>query len=234
MIESFEKKRFSNDEKKRIYSLLTKAEVFDHFMAKRFPQVKRYGLEGAESMMVALDALFKDANTAGISDVVLCMPHRGRLNLLTDLLQFPAAALFHKVKGNHEFPQELPFTGDVLSHLSASVDLNHYSDKPVHISMIHNPSHLEAANPVAMGKARARQMYLYAENAEKDCYLGDRVMCVQLHGDAAFCGQGIVMETLGLSNLPHFTSGGSVHVIVNNQIGYTTVRSSLEFRRALR
>ncbi|KAJ3093151.1 putative 2-oxoglutarate dehydrogenase E1 component DHKTD1, mitochondrial [Quaeritorhiza haematococci] len=150
------------------------------------------------------------------------MPHRGRLNLLTDILRFNAAALFHKVKGNAEFPDNVPGIGDVLSHLANSVDLDYGGKKPLHVSMLHNPSHLEAVNPVAMGKARARQMYLYEEGTETDCYLGDRVMCVQLHGDAAFTGQGVVTETLGLSNLPHFTSGGSVHVIVNNQIGYTT------------
>lgn len=104
------------------------------------------------------------------------------------------------------------------------------ASKPLHVSMLHNPSHLEvyyitypkAANPVALGKARARQMYLYESKTETDCFLGDRVMCVQIHGDAAFTGQGVVTETLGLSNLPHFTAGGSIHVIVNNQIGYTT------------
>ncbi|KAJ3185915.1 hypothetical protein HDU85_000827 [Gaertneriomyces sp. JEL0708] len=223
LVESMEKKRLAMEEKKRIFELLTRSEVFDHFMAKKFPHVKRYGLEGAESMMIVLDILFREASFAGIRDVVLCMPHRGRLNLLTDLLKYDPRAVFHKVKGNAEAPEEIPgFTGDVLSHLATTVDLDYNSKQPVHVSMIHNPSHLEAANPVALGKARAKQMYLYEGGKEQDCFIGDRVMCVQMHGDAAFCGQGVVTETLGLANLPHFTAGGSVHIIVNNQIGYTT------------
>ncbi|KNC96364.1 oxoglutarate dehydrogenase (succinyl-transferring), E1 component [Spizellomyces punctatus DAOM BR117] len=222
LVESDPVKPLTDGDKKRIFELLTKSEVFDHFMAKRFPQVKRYGLEGAESMMIVLDALFKEANYAGIRDIVLCMPHRGRLNLLTDLLKYNPTALFHKVKGNAEFPDDIPGCGDVLSHLATSVDLSYGAKHPVHVSMLHNPSHLEAANPVALGKARAKQMYLYESGSETDCYIGDRVMCIQMHGDAAFCGQGVVTETLGLANLPHFTAGGSVHVIVNNQIGYTT------------
>ena len=102
--------------------------------------------------------------------------------------------------------------------------MEYFPGKKVHVSLIQNPSHLEAANPVALGKARARQMHKYESEIknEPDCYIGDKVFCIQMHGDAAFTGQGVVTETLGLSNLPHFTAGGSVHVIVNNQIGYTT------------
>ncbi|KAI8818015.1 thiamine diphosphate-binding protein [Fimicolochytrium jonesii] len=222
LVESYDKKRLKKAEKLRIHELLAKSEVFDHFMAKRFPQVKRYGLEGAESMMIVLDTLFKEANVAGVRDVVLCMPHRGRLNLLTDLFEFNPTALFYKVKGNAEFPDDIPGSGDVLSHLATTVDLDYGQPKGIHVSMLHNPSHLEAANPVALGKARAKQMYMYESGQEQECYIGDRVMCVQMHGDAAFCGQGVVTETLGLANLPHFTAGGSVHIIVNNQIGYTT------------
>lgn len=190
-------------------------------MTKKFPQVKRYGLEGAESMMIALDTLFKSASKSGINDIVLAMPHRGRLNLLTGLLNFSPTALFHKVKGNTEFPSNIIAVGDVLSHLSISTKLS-YDDKAINVSLLHNPSHLETSNPVAMGKARAKQLDLFNTNQLKDCHLGDKVMCVQLHGDAAFSGQGIVTETLGLSNLPHYTCGGSIHLIVNNQIGYTT------------
>ncbi|KAJ3043955.1 hypothetical protein HDV00_003482 [Rhizophlyctis rosea] len=222
LVESYDKKKFVEEEKKSIWKLLAKSEVFDHFMAKRFPNVKRYGLEGAESMMVMLDTLFRDASHAGVRDAIVCMPHRGRLNLLTDLLGYSPTALFHKVKGKAEFPEDIPGSGDVLSHLAISTDLDYGAKRKFHVSMLHNPSHLEAANPVALGKARARQMYLYEEGKESDCFLGDRVLCIQMHGDAAFCGQGVVTETLGLSNLPHFTAGGSIHVIVNNQIGYTT------------
>ncbi|KAF9373606.1 hypothetical protein CPB97_000429 [Podila verticillata] len=220
-VESYQKAPITPDDKQRIFELLTKSEVFDHFMGKKFAQVKRYGLEGAESMMVALDALFQTASKAGVTEAVLGMPHRGRLNLLTDLMQYNPTALFSKVKGNPEFPADLPATGDVLSHIANSPKLDYGEAEPLHVSMLHNPSHLEAVNPVAMGKARAKQMDLIAKSSP-DCQLGDKVMCVQLHGDAAFTGQGVVMESLGLSNLPHFSSGGSIHIVVNNQIGYTT------------
>ncbi|KAI9224388.1 thiamine diphosphate-binding protein [Blastocladiella britannica] len=227
MVESYEKKQFAAAEKKRMLELLTKSEVFDLFMTKKFPSVKRYGLEGGESMMVAMDAMFASANAQGIVDLVLGMPHRGRLNLLTDLLQFNAQGVFTKLKrGAPEFPASEAHvcTGDVLSHLAQSVDLAYPGNKrPIHVSLLHNPSHLEAINPVAMGKARTRQMEAAERGAEgSDCYLGDRVLCVQMHGDAAFAGQGVNMEALALSNLPHYTCGGSVHLIVNNQVGYTT------------
>ncbi|CAG8448225.1 3748_t:CDS:10 [Gigaspora rosea] len=213
MIESFDILSLTIEQKRRIFEVLTRSEVFDHFMAKKFPQVKRYGLEGAESMIVALDRLFEVSNKSGIVEAVLCMPHRGRLNLLTDLLHFSPTRLFHKIKGNSEFPEDLPAT-------AISSTLGYGSAKPITVSLLHNPSHLEAVNPVAMGKARAKQMDLI--KSETDCELGDRVMCIQLHGDAAFTGQGVIMESFGLSNLPHFSSGGSIHIVVNNQLGYTT------------
>ncbi|CAH1764844.1 3715_t:CDS:10, partial [Entrophospora sp. SA101] len=217
VIESNYEVNLKFEQKKRIFELLVRSEVFDHFMAKKFPQVKRYGLEGGESMMVALDKLFEVSNKV---ELVMCMPHRGRLNLLTDLLKFSPIRLFHKIKGNPEFPENLPATGDVLSHLAFSPELKYCDDKLLSVSMLNNPSHLEAVNPVAMGKARAKQMDLL--RFESDCELGDKVMCIQLHGDAAFTGQGIVTESFGLSNLPHFSSGGSIHIVVNNQLGYTT------------
>lgn len=230
LLESWNRKVATEDEKKRIWQLLSTSEVFDNFMARKFPNVKRYGLEGAESMLVALDTLFATASKAGIIETVMCMPHRGRLNLLTHLLEMNPTSLFYKLRGNAEFPETIDAMGDVLSHLATSPYLDYGNAKPLHVSLLQNPSHLEAVDPVAMGKARAKQMDLMASE-DPDCSLGDRVLCLQLHGDAAFTGQGIVMESLGLSNLPHFTSGGSVHLVVNNQIGYTTpaqnARSSL-------
>ncbi|CAO3589764.1 unnamed protein product [Absidia cylindrospora] len=165
-VESWNKPQLSTDEKKRIHQLLSQSESFDHFLAKKFPNLKRYGLEGAESMMVALDRLFDLSAKAGVSDLI-----------------------------------------------------------SLHVSLLNNPSHLEAINPVAMGKARAKQtelLSLMETTGDDACSLGDRVMCVQLHGDAAFAGQGVVMESLCMSNLPHYSSGGSVHIVVNNQLGYTT------------
>ncbi|KAI9594143.1 thiamine diphosphate-binding protein [Syncephalis fuscata] len=200
-VESLERPPVTEECKKRYYELLARSEVFDQFMQKRFPQTKRY---------------------AGIREAVICMAHRGRLNLLVDLLKYSPQALFHKIKGNSEFPEGLPGIGDVLSHIGANPYIDYGAKEPIHVELLHNPSHLEAVNPVALGKARAKQMGLYDTNTDENCQLGDRVMCVQLHGDAAFTGQGVVMETLGLSNLSHFTSGGSIHLIVNNQLGYTT------------
>ncbi|KAG2224888.1 hypothetical protein INT45_010837, partial [Circinella minor] len=219
-VESWTKPQLSTKQKKRIHELLTKSETFDHFLAKKFPNVKRYGLEGAESMMVALDRLFELSAQAGVQDVLIGMPHRGRLNLLCDLLEYPHAALFSKMKGNSELPSGTAHSGDVISHLINNPTLK-YDGGEVHVSLLSNPSHLEAVNPVVMGKARAKQTELMS-SASSECSLGDRVMAVQIHGDAAFSGQGIVMESLGMSNLPHYSSGGSVHIVVNNQLGYTT------------
>ncbi|KAJ7644236.1 Transketolase, pyrimidine binding domain-containing protein [Roridomyces roridus] len=210
--------------KQRIHGLLARSEVLDLFLQLKFPNLKRYGLEGGESMLPALDSLFSAAAQAGVSSIILGMPHRGRLNLLTDpqLLQYSPTALFHKIKGGAEIPEDLGAEGDVLSHLVASPVLNYDgASNPIQVSLLPNPSHLEAVNPIALGKTRAKQ-YSLLKTSPEDCNLGDKVMCVQLHGDASFSGQGIVMESLGLSNLPHFTSGGSVHIVVDNNIGYTT------------
>ncbi|KAJ7928025.1 thiamine diphosphate-binding protein [Mycena leptocephala] len=202
--------------KERIHGLLARSEVFDNFLQLKFPNLKRYGLEGGESMLPALDSLFSAAAKGGVSTIVLGMPHRGRLNLLTDLLQYSATSLFHKIKGGAEIPEDLGAEGDVLSHLVASPILKYDgASNPIHVSLLPNPSHLEAVNPVALGKTRAKQ-YSLLKTSPEDCNLGDKVMCVQLHGDASFTGQGVVMESLGLSA---------------NNIGYTTpatgARSSL-------
>ncbi|KAJ2783207.1 hypothetical protein GGI18_003541, partial [Coemansia linderi] len=208
--------------KRRFYELLARSEAFDNFMQKKFGQVKRYGLEGAESAIVALDELFSLCNHSGIAEAVVGMPHRGRLNILVDLLKYSPRALFHKLHGNAEFPSDLPASGDVISHIASSPMLNYGCSSDLHVTMLHNPSHLEAVNPVVAGYGRAKQMYLFDKNTDPGCALGDRLIGIQIHGDAAFTGQGVIMETLGLSNLPHFSLGGTVHIIINNQIGYTT------------
>ncbi|KZO95476.1 dehydrogenase E1 and transketolase domain-containing protein 1 [Calocera viscosa TUFC12733] len=219
------------EQKIRIAKLLSESEVFEHFLQTKFPSLKRYGGEGAESMIAGLDGLFAVAAAAGVEHIILCMPHRGRLALLTGLLEYPSAALFHKIKGGSEVPEELGATADVISHLTAAPSLIYEgASKPIKVTLLPNPSHLEAVNPVAMGKTRAKQYSLlrdlFGGADPTECKLGDKVMCVQLHGDAAFTGQGVVMETLGLSDLPHYTSGGSVHIVVNNNIGYTTPSTS--------
>ncbi|SAM06364.1 hypothetical protein [Absidia glauca] len=145
-VESWNKPQLSVDEKKRIHHLLSQSESFDHFLAKKFPNLKRYGLEGAESMMVALDRLFGLSAKAGVSDLIVGMPHRGRLNLLCDLLEYPHEALFHKMKGQSELPENTFHSADVISHLTNNPDLK-YDGHPLHVALLSNPSHLEAINP---------------------------------------------------------------------------------------
>eukprot|EP01135_Chromosphaera_perkinsii_P001331 Nk52_evm58s164 gene=Nk52_evmTU58s164 len=216
--------KLSNEDRLHMHELLAQSETFDRFMQKKFGQVKRYGAEGAESMMVGFDQICRRSAQKGVEQIVLCMPHRGRLNLLMDCLDFPKEKYFHKLAGNPEIATEYQATCDVISHLFCSKGFDFGTDKNVYVSMIPNPSHLEACNPVAVGKARAKQMLLMDHDYKDDlsCNIGDKVMCLQFHGDAAFSAQGIISETLQLSNLPHYSTGGSVHIIVNNQLGFTT------------
>uniref|UniRef100_G3NKN5 2-oxoadipate dehydrogenase complex component E1 n=1 Tax=Gasterosteus aculeatus aculeatus TaxID=481459 RepID=G3NKN5_GASAC len=222
--EELKKASFSAEERKQLAKVMLESQEFDHFLATKFSTVKRYGGEGAESMMGFFYELFHHSSHSGVTDIIIGMPHRGRLNLLTGLLKFPPELMFRKMRGLSEFPDTSPATGDVLSHLTSSVELDFGAAKPIHVTMLPNPSHLEAINPVAQGKTRARQQlrqegdYSPEENAQP----GDQVVCLQVHGDGAFPGQGVVPETLTLSNLPHYRVGGSIHLIVNNQVGYTT------------
>lgn len=222
--EELKRQSFSPEERKQLAKIMLESQEFDHFLATKFATVKRYGGEGAESMMGFFHELFHQSAHSGVTDIVIGMPHRGRLNLLTGLLKFPPELMFRKMRGLSEFPDTSPAIGDVLSHLTSSVELDFGAKHPVHVTMLPNPSHLEAINPVAQGKARARQQ-LRKEgdySPEEDAQPGDQVICLQIHGDGSFTGQGIVPETLTLSNLPHYRVGGSIHLIVNNQVGYTT------------
>ncbi|KAG9489910.1 hypothetical protein GDO78_005691 [Eleutherodactylus coqui] len=199
-------------------------EEFDHFLSTKFSTVKRYGGEGAESMMGFFYEMFKVCSFSEVTDVVIGMPHRGRLNLLAGLLKFPPEVMFRKMRGLSEFPGNSQAIGDVLSHLTSSVDLDFGSNKTLHVTLLPNPSHLEAINPVAVGKTRARQQSLLEGDYSSDSSAqpGDKVVCLQVHGDASFSGQGIVAETFTISYLPHYRIGGSIHLIVNNQLGFTT------------
>ncbi|XP_046848415.1 probable 2-oxoglutarate dehydrogenase E1 component DHKTD1, mitochondrial isoform X2 [Xenia sp. Carnegie-2017] len=214
----------SSEKKKHVAKLLMKAKTFDDFLAKKFPTFKRYCGAGAESALPFIDELLSEASAVyGIEDVVIGMAHRGKLELLVCILDYSPVKVFSKIIGKPEFPEHLG-TGDVASHLSISTDVNYGGEKPLHVSLIPNPSHLEAQDPVACGKTRSKQLRLreghYGNNPESRC--GDRTLCLQVHGDAAFTAQGIVAETLCMANLPHYTVGGSVHLIVNNQLGFTT------------
>ncbi|XP_013414055.1 probable 2-oxoglutarate dehydrogenase E1 component DHKTD1, mitochondrial, partial [Lingula anatina] len=213
----------SKDKKIALAKLMLKCQAFDHFLHTEFSTVKRYGGEGAESMMGFFQEIFERSAEFNIQDVIISMPHRGRLNLLTCMLKFPPVQMFQKMKGISEFPPRVKGSGEVLHNLTSSVELN-YGEKKICVTMVPNPSHLEASKPVAVGKARGRQQTLKDGDYSDDpaAVMGDKVLCLQVHGDAAFSAQGVVAETFAIANTPHFTVGGSVHLIINNQLGFTT------------
>ncbi|XP_040582261.1 probable 2-oxoadipate dehydrogenase complex component E1 homolog [Lepeophtheirus salmonis] len=213
----------ASNEKTKLAMELLKSELFDQFLALKFANLKRYGGEGAESMMGFFLQLIKSSTDYEIEDIIVGMPHRGRLNLLTGLLNFPYSGVISKIKGNRELSSELSGAGDVLSHLAITSVIQSENGKSTEVTLLPNPSHLEAVNPVACGKTRAKhllkQLGHYSSNRER---MGEKSICVLIHGDAAISGQGINQETLQLSNTPHFDNGGTIHLVVNNQIGFTT------------
>ncbi|XP_071504973.1 2-oxoadipate dehydrogenase complex component E1-like [Diadema antillarum] len=214
-----------NDTKQKIAQSMAEAQAFDQFLTIKFATVKRYGGEGAESMMAFFHQLFSQAVEDGVEDVILAMAHRGRLNLLMGPLGFPPTVLLKKLKGRPEFAPGMQCSGDIPTHLWTTVDLD-VDGKSLHLSLIPNPSHLEANIPVGIGKARARQQTKqegdYRPEEDSMSCIGDKVLNVLLHGDAAFVAQGVIAECFAMANLPHFTVGGSVHLIINNQLGFTT------------
>ncbi|KAF8764651.1 putative 2-oxoglutarate dehydrogenase E1 like protein [Argiope bruennichi] len=225
----------SCQEKKDLINELIKSQIFDNFLATKFATVKRYGGEGAESMIAFFLEVFRQSCIDGLKDVIIGIPHRGRLNLLTGLLDFPPVVMFKKMLGFSEFPAGIDATGDVLSHCEVDAKnlydvicldlvLSKISDKSVHITLLPNPSHLEAVSPVVAGYARSRLQSLKLADYGSDSMNEFKypVLPIQVHGDASFSGQGVVMETIAMSNVPHYSVGGSIHLIVNNQIGFTT------------
>ena len=206
--------RFTNEGKRRIFKQLIEAEEFEKFLQTKYTGTKRFGVEGAESLIPLLNAVIKRAAEIGVEEIVIGMPHRGRLNVLANIMLKPYQAIFAEFQGGAAHPQDIQGSGDVKYHLGTSVDRN-VDDKTVHLSLTANPSHLEAVNPVVNGKVRAKQ----AQRGDLD---GRKVMSVLMHGDAAFAGQGLVTETLGLAELKGYRTGGTIHIIVNNQIGFTT------------
>uniref|UniRef100_A0A182JSU8 Transketolase-like pyrimidine-binding domain-containing protein n=1 Tax=Anopheles christyi TaxID=43041 RepID=A0A182JSU8_9DIPT len=209
-------------ERREIAELMLKSQAFDQFLAVKFPTVKRYGGEGAESMMAFYWELFRCAGEHELRNVVIGMPHRGKLNVLTTMFGTRPAKIFKKFKGYPEFPADAQAMCDIASHFHTSTDIT-VGGKTFHLNMLHNPSHLEAVNPVSMGKARAKQLALadgpYDRQGQFD---RSKVLNVQVHGDAAFPGQGINQECLMMANVPHYEVEGTVHLIVNNQVGFTT------------
>ena len=205
---------FSELGKTAILSKLMESETFERFLDKKFTGTKRFGLEGAESAIPALEQIIKRGGQLGIRDIVLGMPHRGRLNVLTNVMGKPYRALFHEFKGGSANPEDVEGSGDVKYHLGVSSDRS-FDGNNVHLSLTANPSHLEIVDPVVLGKVRAKQDQMGDKEREK-------VLPLLLHGDAAFAGQGVVWECFGLSGLKGHRTGGSIHFIVNNQIGFTT------------
>ena len=205
---------FTDKGKQAILERLTAAEFFETFLDKKYTGTKRFGLEGAESLIPALEQILKYGGKNGIEEVILGMPHRGRLNVLANFMKKPFSAIFSEFQGNASNPDDVQGSGDVKYHLGTSSD-RHFDNIKVHLSLTANPSHLEAVNPVVVGKVRAKQ------DQKKDI---DRkkVVGLLMHGDAAFSGQGLVPETLDLSGLKGYKTGGTIHFIVNNQIGFTT------------
>jgi len=205
---------FTDKGKKAILERLTAAEFFETFLDKKYTGTKRFGLEGGESLIPALEQILKYGGKNGIEEVVLGMPHRGRLNVLANFMGKPFSAIFSEFQGNASNPDDVQGSGDVKYHLGTSSDRS-FENINVHLSLTANPSHLEAVNPVVVGKVRAKQ-------DQKNDVDRKKVVGLLMHGDAAFSGQGLVPETLDLSGLKGYKTGGTIHFIVNNQIGFTT------------
>ncbi|MFI7443747.1 multifunctional oxoglutarate decarboxylase/oxoglutarate dehydrogenase thiamine pyrophosphate-binding subunit/dihydrolipoyllysine-residue succinyltransferase subunit [Nonomuraea indica] len=207
------------DEQLNILSRLNTAEAFETFLQTKFVGQKRFSLEGGESLIPLLDSVISDAADEGLDEVVIGMAHRGRLNVLANIVGKSYAQIFGEFEGNID-PRTAHGSGDVKYHLGASGEFTAPSGKTITASVVANPSHLEAVDPVLEGVVRAKQDLL--ERGEE----GFTVLPVLIHGDAAFAGQGVVAETLNLSQLRGYRTGGTVHVVVNNQVGFTTSPAS--------
>jgi 2-oxoglutarate dehydrogenase E1 component len=207
---------FTPEGKRAILNKLVEAEGFEKFCDLKFTGTKRFGLDGAEAMIPALEQIIKRGGALGVKEIVVGMAHRGRLNVLAQVMGKPHRAIFHEFKGGSWTPDEVEGSGDVKYHLGASSD-REFDGHRVHLSLTANPSHLEIVDPVVLGKVRAKQDQ-HGDPPERRI----SVMPLLIHGDASFAGQGVVAECFGLSELKGYRTGGSVHFIVNNQIGFTT------------
>jgi 2-oxoglutarate dehydrogenase E1 component len=204
---------FSDDEKKALLKNLVGVEGFEQYLHVKFPGAKRFSIEGGDASIVSLEMMIDESAAAGAQEAVIGMAHRGRLSTLTKVMGKPYVAIFSEFMGNSAFPSDLGVAGDVKYHMGFSSDKKTKSGNTIHLSLTPNPSHLEAVNPVVAGKVRAKQ----------DCMNRDRskVVGVLVHGDAAFCGQGVVAESLVMSGLEAYDVGGILHLVINNQIGFT-------------
>ncbi|NNU78932.1 2-oxoglutarate dehydrogenase E1 component [Halovulum dunhuangense] len=205
---------FTREGRKAILNKLVEAEGFEKFLHVKYTGTKRFGLDGGEALIPAMEQIIKRGGSLGVTEIVIGMPHRGRLSVLANVMGKPYRAIFNEFQGGSFKPDEVEGSGDVKYHLGASSD-REFDGNKVHLSLTANPSHLEAVNPVVLGKARAKQEQLHDTDRRA-------VLPVLLHGDAAFAGQGVVAECFGLSGLKGHRTGGTIHIVVNNQIGFTT------------
>ena len=206
--------KFTREGRKAILNKLVEAEGFEKFLHVKYMGTKRFGLDGGEALIPALEQIIKRGGALGVKEIVIGMPHRGRLSVLANVMGKPYKAIFNEFQGGSSKPEDVDGSGDVKYHLGASSD-REFDGNNVHLSLTANPSHLEAVNPVVIGKVRAKQQQLNDKNRVS-------VLPLLLHGDAAFAGQGVVAECFGLSGLVGHKTGGTIHVVVNNQIGFTT------------
>jgi 2-oxoglutarate dehydrogenase E1 component len=213
-IETIDKLEHTPEERKVILDRLTWADHFERALADKYTTAKRFGLEGAESFIPGMKALIDTSSALGVENVVIGMPHRGRLNVLSSVVRKPLEMILHEFDGTLREDEEENVSGDVKYHLGLS-NVRDVNGKKMHLHLMANPSHLEAVAPVVVGKTRAKQFY----DGDKN---GERSMGLLLHGDAAMAGQGIVFETFGLGSLEGYSTGGTIHFVVNNQIGFTT------------
>ena len=208
---------FTREGRKAILNKLVEAEGYEKFLHVKYMGTKRFGLDGGESLIPAMEQIIKRGGNLGVKEIIFGMPHRGRLSVLANVLQKPYRAIFNEFQGGSFKPDEVDGSGDVKYHLGASSD-REFDGNTVHLSLTANPSHLEAVNPVVLGKVRAKQDQMNDSDRHQ-------VLPVLLHGDAAFAGQGVVAECFGLSGLKGHRTGGTIHIVVNNQIGFTTAPS---------
>ena len=212
---------FTDLGKEFILKKLIEAEGFEKYLHKKFVGTKRFGLDGAETVIPAMEQIIKKGGQLGVSEIVIGMPHRGRLGILASVMGKAYQEIFHEFAGGSIMPEDVAGSGDVKYHLRTSSD-RIFDDNKVHISLTANPSHLEAVDPVVLGRVRAKQAHLRTDKGKTIQESFTAVMPILLHGDAAFAGQGIVAECFALSGLRGHKTGGTIHIIVNNQIGFTT------------
>nr|GMC63766.1 2-oxoglutarate dehydrogenase, mitochondrial-like [Ipomoea batatas] len=216
-IETQTKPEYSRERREVILDRLIWSTQFENFLATKWTAAKRFGLEGCETLIPGMKEMFDRAADLGVESIVIGMSHRGRLNVLGNVVRKPLRQIFSEFSGGTKPVDESGYvgTGDVKYHLGTSYDRPTRAGKRIHLSLVANPSHLEAVDPVVIGKTRAKQYYTNDIDRTKN-------MGILIHGDGSFAGQGVVYETLHLSALPNYTSGGTIHIVVNNQVAFTT------------